>query len=121
MELLRAVLRNRIFFNLAFVLLLVGGVIAYRTIPVDVYPDVPFNEATITTTWAGATAKEIELLVTQKLEDELLTLQDVVKVRSRSSRNRSLINIKFAEALSPQEFQNRITDLRAAVQRYFEL
>ena len=121
MELLRAVLRNRIFFNLAFVLLLVGGVIAYRTIPVDVYPDVPFNEATITTTWAGATAKEIELLVTQKLEDELLTLQDVVKVRSRSSRNRSLINIKFAEALSPQEFQNRITDLRAAVQRVGDL
>ncbi|HBP16414.1 MAG TPA: hypothetical protein DEA08_01300 [Planctomycetes bacterium] len=121
MELLRAVLRNRIFFNLAFVLLLVGGVIAYRTIPVDVYPDVPFNEATITTTWPGATAKEIELLVTQKLEDELLTLQDVVKVRSRSSRNRSLINIKFAEALSPQEFQNRITDLRAAVQRVGDL
>ncbi|MGE0708701.1 MAG: efflux RND transporter permease subunit [Planctomycetota bacterium] len=121
MGLLRAILRNRIFFNLAFVILLVGGVIAWRTIPVDVYPDVPFNEATVTTVWPGATAKEVELLVTQKLEDELLTLQDVVKVRSRSSRDRSLINIKFDERLPGQQFQNRLADLRAAVGRVGDL
>jgi multidrug efflux pump subunit AcrB len=118
---LRGILANRIFFNLAFVLLLVGGIVAFQTIPVDVYPDVPFNEATITTVWAGATAKEVELLVTQKIEDELLTLQDVVKVRSRSSRNRSLINIKFDERLDGQEFQNRLADLRAAVARVSDL
>ena len=77
----RAVLRQRILFNLLFVLLLVGGVFAYRQIPVDVYPDVPFNEATITTVWPGATAKEVELLVTQKIEDERQLLRSPARAR----------------------------------------
>lgn len=120
-SLLRGILRQRILFNLLFVLLLVGGVLAYRTIPVDVYPDVPFNEATVTTIWPGATAKEVELLVTQKIEDELLTLQDVSKLRSRSTRTRSLINIKFDERLTPEQFTDRLHDVRAAVARLNDL
>ncbi|MBL4844327.1 MAG: efflux RND transporter permease subunit [Planctomycetes bacterium] len=119
--LLRAVLRQRILLNLLFLLLLVGGVLAYRTIPVDVYPDVPFNEATVTTVWPGATAKEVELLVTQKIEDELLSLQDVSKLRSRSTRTRSLINIKFDERLTPEQFTDRLHDVRAAVARLNDL
>lgn len=119
--LLRGILRQRILLNLLFVLLLVGGILAYRTIPVDVYPDVPFNEATVTTVWPGATAKEVELLVTQKIEDELLTLQDVSKIRSRSTRTRSLINIKFDERLTPDQFTDRLHDVRAAVARLNDL
>lgn len=120
-SLLRGILRQRILLNLLFVLLLVGGILAYRTIPVDVYPDVPFNEATVTTVWPGATAKEVELLVTQKIEDELLTLQDVSKIRSRSTRTRSLINIKFDERLTPDQFTVRLHDVRAAVARLNDL
>lgn len=119
--LLRGILRQRILLNLLFVLLLVGGVLAYRSIPVDVYPDVPFNEATVTTVWPGATAKEVELLVTQKIEDELLTLQDVSKLRSRSTRTRSLINVKFDERLTPSQFTDRLHDVRAAVARLNDL
>lgn len=117
MRLLRAVLDKRIFFNLLFFVLLLGGVLAYRSIPVDVYPDVPLNQATVTTVWPGASAKEVEVLLTQRLEDQILTLQELTKVRSRSQRNRSRILVKFNNNLSPQEYQNRLQDLRGAVAR----
>lgn len=121
MGFLRAVLHHRIFFTLLFLMLLVAGYFALKRLPVDVYPDVPFNEATVTSVWPGATAKEVELLVTQKIEDEILTVPDIVRVRSRSSRDRSSINVKFDENLAPQVYQNRLQDLRAAVARVSNL
>ncbi|QDU59181.1 Nickel and cobalt resistance protein CnrA [Planctomycetes bacterium Pan216] len=121
MPLMRFVLKHRIFFNLLFYLLLLAGWMVYLRLPVDVYPDVPFNEASIRAVWPGATAKEVELLVTQKLEDEILSVQDIVKVRSVSARDRSTLNVKFEENLSTQQFQNRVQDLRAAVNRVHDL
>ncbi|MEM7167906.1 MAG: efflux RND transporter permease subunit [Planctomycetota bacterium] len=121
MGFLRAVLHYRIFFTLLFLMLLVAGYFALKRLPVDVYPDVPFNEATVTSIWPGATAKEVELLVTQKIEDEILTVPDIQRLRSRSSRDRSSINVKFDENLPPQQYQNRLQDLRAAVARVSNL
>ena len=111
------ILSKRIFFNLLSVLLVILGVRAYLRTPVDVYPDVPFNEAVVTTEWPGATSKEVELLVTEKTEQQIMSVKDIVKIRSHSSRGRSVINIKFDEGLTDQQFQNRMQDLRDAVSR----
>ena len=46
--------RQNVLVNLIFLVLMVAGVLAARKIPVDVFPDISFNQAVLTTVWPGA-------------------------------------------------------------------
>ena len=51
--------RQVVLVNLIFVLLLVAGVQSARRIPVDLFPDISFNQALILTPWSGASPGEV--------------------------------------------------------------
>ena len=77
-------LRHAVPMNLLFILLvLVGGLVVTR-MPVDVYPDVSLDEATITTFWLGAPAEDVERLVTDRIEDKIQDIRGVDRLVSDS-------------------------------------
>ena len=55
-------------FTLSIVIL---GINAIRTLKRDQFPEVDFGEVIITTVYPGASPEDVELNVTNKLEDEL--------------------------------------------------
>ena len=59
-----------VFVNVLFFVCLLAGYGAYSRIPVEFFPDVNLNQAVISTVWTGASAEEVERLVTQKLEED---------------------------------------------------
>ena len=77
--------------NLLFLVLMVAGILGIRRIPVDVYPDISFNQVVITTLWPGASAGEVERLLTAKIEEEVRTVVGIKEWWSFSSQGVSRI------------------------------
>ncbi len=113
--------RQTVLVNVLFFVCLLGGYAAYTRIPLEFFQDINLNEAVVTTVWTGASAEEIERLVTQKLEEELLTVSDIDQMRSVSSAGVSSINIDFDEFLDEVEYEAALNDVRAALDRVSDL
>jgi len=113
--------RQTVLVNVLFVVCMVGGCGALQLTEVEYFHDVELNEVTISTFWPGASADEVERLVTAKLEEELQNVSDIDEMRSASQANVSSINIDFDETLTPEEFQAAVNDTRGALDRVTDL
>ncbi|MGO8984764.1 MAG: efflux RND transporter permease subunit [Terriglobales bacterium] len=70
---------------LAFALILfAGGIVAFRDLPIEAYPDVADNYVEIITQWPGISAEQIEQQVTIPLEIAMNGIPHVVHLRSFS-------------------------------------
>ncbi|MGA8273305.1 MAG: CusA/CzcA family heavy metal efflux RND transporter [Candidatus Sulfotelmatobacter sp.] len=77
-------LNNRLLV-LAFALMLFfGGIVAFRDLPIEAYPDVADNYVEVITQWPGISAEQIEQQVTIPLEIEMNGIPHVVHLRSFS-------------------------------------
>ena len=83
--------RQTVLVNILFFVCLLGGTIAYLRTPVDFFPEIGFNTTLIATVWTGASADEVERLVTTRIEDELGEIEGVKEIRSTSRANSSSI------------------------------
>lgn len=115
MRLFRTMLTNHPLVNIFFGVVLVMGVMSFLTLPRERDPEINFNFVNINTVLPGATAEDVEELVTGPLEDALRNVQDIRFVSSSSKENVSDILVRFNE-LSEREFDQRITDLRREIQ-----
>ncbi|MGH0033438.1 MAG: efflux RND transporter permease subunit [Myxococcota bacterium] len=121
MSLPRFSIRQIVLVNLVFLVLIVAGLLAFARLPVDLFPDISFNHAVVTTVWPGASADEVERLVTTKLEDEIRGVQGIKEWFSFSTQGASELNIEWEESLSEIEQQASVNDLRAAIDRVSDL
>ena len=70
---------------LAFALLLfAAGIVAFRELPIEAYPDVADNYVEVITQWPGISAEQIEQQVTIPLETAMNGIPHVVHLRSFS-------------------------------------
>ncbi|HEX5764953.1 MAG TPA: efflux RND transporter permease subunit, partial [Woeseiaceae bacterium] len=115
MKLLRTLLTNHPLVNIFFAVVIVMGLVSYLQLPREQDPEVNFNFVNINTVLPGATAADVEELVTGPLEDALRNVQDIRFVSSSSRENVSDILVRFNE-LSEREFDKRVVDLRREIQ-----
>lgn len=113
--------RQVVLVNVLFVLVIVAGLFAFATIPVQVFPDISFNTAIVNTVWPGASADEIERLITTKLEEEIQEVDGIKDLVSYSRAGLSDIEIEWDETLSEVEQEASLNQLRAAVDRVNDL
>jgi len=90
-------LKRVVFFNVVFILLMVTGVYSLMTNPVENMPPVDMGEVYITTVYYGASADDIENLISRKIEKALNGIENIEYVRSTSSRNYSTVQVKFID------------------------
>ena len=114
-------IRQVVLVNVLFFVCLAAGAVAYLRMPVDFFPDISFNETIVETVWMGASAEEVERLVTNKLEDEVESITGLKELQSLSSADFSSISISWNESLSKAEYESAINDLRAAIDRVNDL
>ena len=113
--------RQVVLVNVLFVVCLGAGLVSYLRIPVDFVPRIDFNTAVVLTAWPGASADEVERLVTTRIEEELGDIDAVDEVRSVSRAGMSQIQIRFDENLSETEYEPGMNDLRTALERVVDL
>lgn len=105
-------LNQKVLVNLAFLVLMILGVISILTIPVDRMPYVRMGKVHISAFLPGASPSDVESLVTKEIEDALDSLEQVEYIRSRSYRERSSILVKFVD---DSDYQKLYDELRFKV------
>ncbi|MDH3197620.1 MAG: efflux RND transporter permease subunit, partial [Candidatus Krumholzibacteria bacterium] len=91
------------------------GVSRLMTIRRDVFPQVQFGEVIITTTYPGAAPEDVELNVTNPIEEELEAVTGIDRMSSYSMENVSMIYV----AIDPDvdDLDEAIREVREAVAR----
>ncbi|UCE87271.1 MAG: efflux RND transporter permease subunit, partial [Deltaproteobacteria bacterium] len=121
MSLPRFSVRQSVLVNVLFFVCLLGGWVALQRTPVEYFPEVTLNTAYVSTVWSGASAEEVERLVTQKLEEEIASISDIQEMRSTSLANLSEIIVDFDENLGALAYEAALNDLRTALDRVDDL
>jgi len=76
-------------------ILAVGGLVSYLTIPKESRPSIEFPQIVVTTVYPGASPSDVESTVTQVIEQEIGTINDIDEMRSTSSEGVSTIVVEF--------------------------
>ena len=111
----RRLLTNHPLVNILFVVVLTMGISSYMSMPREQDPEINFNWVNINTVLPGASAEDVEKLVTGPLEDSIRNVQDIRWVISTSRENSSNILVRFRD-LSERVFDKRVNDLRRELQ-----
>ena len=78
-------LAQRLLVLVATLMLAAAGVMAYRVLPVDAYPDVSSTQVKIIIKAPGMTPEEVEARITTPIELEMLGTADQVVVEKEST------------------------------------
>lgn len=88
-------LRKKVFTYLLMFALTVSGLYSLITIPKESAPEVIVPVGIVTTVLRGASAEDVENLITNKLEQEIINTEDIDKVTSSSREGVSVITAQF--------------------------
>lgn len=118
-SLARFSVRQPVLVNLIAVAMTVTGLYILSGMTREVYPSVPVGGASVTTLMPGASAEEIEQLVTAPIEDELSDIEDIDIITSRSQDGLSFVWVEMdasvedtgRKVLEITNEVNRVTDL----------
>ena len=88
-------LRNKMFTFFWIGIVVIAGVISYKNIPVEAFPDVTNTQIIIVTQWNGRSAEEVERFVTSPIEISINSVQRKTNVRSITMFGLSIIKIIF--------------------------
>jgi HAE1 family hydrophobic/amphiphilic exporter-1 len=107
MKVIQNAIRFPVTTTVSVVLLILFGAIALFRIPVQLTPNVEDPEINVETIWPGASPQEIEREIVDEQEEQLKSLEGLVKMESSSSDSRGTIALTFQTG----------TDLDAALLR----
>jgi multidrug efflux pump subunit AcrB len=118
-SLIRFFAGNHTLANVLTLLIILLGVGSLTVIQRDNYPSVDLLEMTITTRYPGASPEDVELNVTNQIEEELKEVDGIDRYTSYSMENISIVRVWIdRDAGNSQKIK---TDVRDAVSRASEL
>src|ERR1700736_6291719 len=88
-------LRSRFLILAVGILLVIWGVIPFKRLPIEAYPDVANNYVTVITQWPGRPAEEVEQQVTVPLEIVMNGIPHLTSLRSVSLFGLSSLTLIF--------------------------
>ncbi len=94
-RIIEAALRNRVLTILWVVLVSIWGMIAYFSMPKDIYPDLNAPLVKIITENEGMASEDVERLISFPLESLLNGASHVTRVRSESTTGDSVVTVEF--------------------------
>lgn len=96
MNLIHASIHRPIAVIAAVLMVIMFGLVALQTIPIQLTPDVRKPVISVRTNWPGAAPAEIEREITNRQEDALRGLEGLDEMTSRSEHGRSRITLEFS-------------------------
>jgi len=90
-------LKNKMFTFFWVTILVTVGIISYKNLPIEAFPDVTNTQIIIVTEWNGRSAEEVERFVTTPIEIAMNSVQRKTNVRSITMFGLSVIKIIFED------------------------
>lgn len=98
-QFLRRIAGGRVLAALAFAFVLIAGVVTFRSMPVDAFPDVTPTLVQVFTETEGLAPEEVERYVTFPVETSMNGMPRLQEVRSTSNFGLSVVNIYFEDGV----------------------
>ena len=108
-------LGNRTLVWFLTIVLVAGGIVAYRSMSKMEDPEIKVKTATILTLYPGASAHQVELEVTDKLEKSIRSMKNVGNISSRSMNDASLISVELSTLVPDADVEQHWDVLRRKV------
>ncbi|GAU77242.1 efflux RND transporter permease subunit [Fusibacter sp. 3D3] len=84
---------------LLMVMIISIGVVGLIALPKESLPEIVFPAITIQTVYPGASPEDVELLVTEKIENKVKDFEDIDTIQSDSTFGFSVISVSFKESV----------------------
>jgi heavy metal efflux system protein len=104
-------LKNKYFVIFATLLLVVYGVITFRNMPIEAFPDVTNTEITIISQWPGRSAEEVEKFVTIPVELAMNPVQRKTSLRSTTIFGLSVVKLIFDDDVDDTYARQQVNNL----------
>ena len=109
---------NRVPVNIFMVMLIVGGILAFRGTHREVFPLFDTKLVIVTTPYFGVAPAELEQLVTVPIENAVAEVPDVKEIRSTTTEGLSTVLVEFEEyiesvTLAAQDVESAIDTITA--------
>lgn len=116
MNLSAIAIRRPVFTVMVTVALLVLGLVGFRRLGTDLFPDVSFPAVAVVVPYPGASPSEVETLVTKPIEDAVISINGIDRVRTFSREGSALAVILFNLGVDVKdaatEVRERISQIR---------
>ncbi|MCH8979792.1 MAG: efflux RND transporter permease subunit, partial [Armatimonadetes bacterium] len=95
MGLTKLAIQRPVFILMVMALIVMGGLVAFNSMRVEENPDVSFGIISISTSYPGAGAEEVNNLVTRELEEAVSGVAGLLEVTSTSQEGVSSVVLQF--------------------------
>jgi multidrug efflux pump subunit AcrB len=107
-------IRNPIPAVMLFVLLTVAGLVGFRAMKVQMFPDLELPVVTVTLTLPGASPSQLETDVVRKIENSVARISAVKHIYAKVQDSSAVISVEFR---LEKPLQEAVDDVREAVNR----
>jgi len=111
--------KHTLFVNLLSVFLVIAGLVSMFQLRREAFPEVSFDQVTVTAFYRGASPEEVEKLVTTPLEKELREVDNIDEIKSASGAGSSVIILKMSPDAADKD--KIVDDIQKAVDRVVDL
>jgi HAE1 family hydrophobic/amphiphilic exporter-1 len=112
-------IKRPVFATMMMLALVVLGVVSYRRLAIDEYPDVTYPTISVSVSYPGASPEVIMRQVSKPLEENLNTVQGIKEINSSSSQGRSNVRVTFNLGVdigvAQQDVQAKVARIRRSL------
>ena len=103
-------IKKKLFVGLTTIFLLLGGIYAMLTLPIDAVPDITNNQVQIVTVSPTLAPQEVEQLITLPIEIAMSNIMNVEDIRSVSRFGLSVVTVVFKESVPTLDARQLINE-----------
>src|SRR5689334_2309703 len=112
-------IKRPVFATMMMVALVVLGIVSYRRLAIDEYPDVTYPTITVQTSYPGASPEVMMRQVSKPLEEALNTVQGIKEINSSSYEGGSQVRLSFNLGVdigvAQQDVQAKVARIRRSL------
>jgi HAE1 family hydrophobic/amphiphilic exporter-1 len=120
MDPIRFAIDNPVKVAVGVILLLLFGILAVTSIPVQLTPNVDPTIITVSTDWTGKSPEEVEREIIEEQEDVLKNISGLVKMTATATQGQSEIELEFKVGKDLQSARVEVSDALREVPDYPE-
>ncbi len=110
-------IKRPVFATMMMLALVVLGVVSYRRLAIDEYPDITYPVVSVSTSYPGASPEVMERDVSRPIEEALNTVQGIRELTSTSFEGSSNVRVTLQLGTNPMEAQQDVLSKVGRVRR----
>lgn len=103
-------IKRPIFMTSIMIAILIAGWTSFKSMSIDLFPDVSIPVITVQTQYRGAGPAEIETLVSRPIEEEISTIAGIKRLTSRNFEGLSLVIVEFESSVDAKYAEQQVRD-----------